>query len=185
MTQLQRLFIAIDFPEEVNRQLLGLCTGIEKAKWIKPGQVHLTLRFIGDAREEQAGLLKLALDEVSHPGFAITLKGVGTFPPEGQRVRPKVLWVGVEDPAPLIECQRKIERAARQAGFEPEERPFHPHVTLARFRKHPGEELRKWLSKHRDFRAGPVRIGAVHLISSTLTPDGAIHTPVQAFPLTE
>lgn len=180
----QRLFIAIDFPEEVNRQLLEMRRGIDKAKWIKPGQVHLTLRFIGDSHDDQAELLKLALAEIKHPAFKIILKGAGTFPPQEKRGRPKVLWVGVQDPRELIEVQRKVEQAAQQAGFTPEDRPFHPHVTLARFPRHPGQELNDWLNKHQEIQIGPINVTELHLINSTLTPNGAIHSVVESFALT-
>jgi 2'-5' RNA ligase len=178
-----RLFIAIDFPDEINQQLIALCRGIDKAKWIKPGQVHLTMRVIGDSFDDQTELLKLALREIEQPAFEITLQGVGTFPPPDKRGRPKVLWVGIKEGSPLLEYQQKIEQAVQNAGYKPEERPFHPHVTLARFRKHPGKELEEWLQKHKEFQAGPIQVNELHLISSKLTPDGAIHKAIESFPL--
>ncbi|MCA8913318.1 MAG: RNA 2',3'-cyclic phosphodiesterase [Planctomycetes bacterium] len=179
-----RLFVAIDFPEEVNRQLIGLCKGIQKAKWIKPGQIHLTLKFVGEATDDQAELLKLALEEINVPAFDLKLKGTGTFPPPEEHHRPRVLWAAVEAGPELYELQKKTDHATQQAGIKTNQEHFTAHVTLARFRQAPGADLKTWQTRHQNFETQLLRVNEFHLIESTLTPDGAIHAPVQSFPLT-
>jgi 2'-5' RNA ligase len=179
-----RLFVAIDFPEGINEQLRGLCKGIQKAKWIKPGQIHLTLKFAGEVTDDQAELLKLALEEIKSPSFELKLKGTGTFPPPEQHRRPRVLWAAVEAGKELYELQKKIDQATQQAGIKTKQEAFTAHVTLARFRHAPGPDLNKWQQKHQTLETQSIRVTEFHLISSTLTPDGANHETVQAYPLT-
>lgn len=176
-----RLFVAIDFPDEVNRQLIGLCKGINKAKWIKPGQIHLTLRFIGEVTDEQAELLKLALREVRAQAFDLQLKGIGTFPQGGRR--PRILWVDVKAGRELLELAEKVDQAAKAAGLVLKEEDFTAHVTLARFRYPPGAELAAWQKKQAGFESPVLRIREFHLVESELTPDGAIHTVAESFRL--
>ena len=178
-----RLFVAIGLPQEIRQKLLDLHTGIEKARWIKPGQIHLTLRFIGDSFSDQTELLKLALSEIRQPEFEFSLRGVSTFPSPGRRGRAKVLMVEIEDGSPLFECQAEVEQAVQAAGFRPEQKGYHPHITLARFAKAPGADLRRWLKKRADFSAGPIAVKELQLIRSELRPDGAIHTVLESFAL--
>ncbi len=71
-------------------------------------------------------------DDLTEPPFSLRLTGLGAFPRPGAAT---VLWVGVEDATGAVErLAAQCEQAARDVGFEPEERPFHPHVTLARIR---------------------------------------------------
>ncbi|MCB9931905.1 MAG: RNA 2',3'-cyclic phosphodiesterase [Planctomycetes bacterium] len=177
-----RLFVAIDFPEAVNQQLIGLCKDISKAKWIKPGQIHLTLRFIGEVTDEQAELLKLALREVRAKAFDLQLKGTGTFPQEADR-RPRVLWANVEAGPELRELAGKVDEAARAAGQVLKNEDFIAHVTLARFRYPPGPELRRWQKRYADFESQVIRVSHFHLNESRLNPDGAIHTIIESFRL--
>jgi RNA 2',3'-cyclic 3'-phosphodiesterase len=180
----KRLFVAIDFPEEVNRQLIAICNGIESAKWIKPGQIHLTLRFIGEVSDEQAGLIKPALAQISAPGFTLQLKGVGTFPPADSNRWPRVLWVGLAPCPELTTLQARIEVTLQALGIPKDKHNFNAHVTLARFRKPPGKDLDKWLTRHQGIELEELSITQFHLIESRLTPNGAQHRVEQAFPLT-
>lgn len=177
-----RLFVAIDFPEAVNQQLIGLCKGINKAKWIKPGQIHLTLRFIGEVTDEQAELLKLALRELRAKAFDLQLKGTGTFPQQEGR-RPRILWADVQAGPELAELASKVDQAATAAGLVLKEEDFTPHVTLARFRYPPGPELKAWQKRHGGFESPVLRISEFHLVESQLTPDGAIHRVAESYPL--
>lgn len=177
-----RLFVAIDFPEAVNQQLIGLCKGINKAKWIKPGQIHLTLRFIGEVSDEQAELLKLALREVRASSFNLRLKGTGTFPQEEGR-RPRILWADVQTGPELAELAEKVDQAAKAAGLLLKEEDFTPHVTLARFRYPPGADLGAWQKKQASFESPMLRISEFRLVESQLTPDGAIHSVAESYPL--
>lgn len=87
------------------------------------------------------------------------------------------MWIGVGKAHPhLFQIHKRVQEAALAAGLEPELRPWHPHITLARCRGVSAQSLRKFLQSHADFDAGMVHIDAFHLYSSKLTPAGPIHT---------
>jgi 2'-5' RNA ligase len=135
-------------------------------------QLHLTLRFIGDADETMFQAIKRALSRVKGASFSLTLKEVGHFPPGRQ---PRVLWVGMEESAPLREMQHEVELALIGAGIPPEERRFSPHITIARLRKTPPAKVAALEEREHLFSAGPFPVEEFYLYSSVLTCDGAIH----------
>jgi 2'-5' RNA ligase len=126
-----RLFVAIPLPEPVKTQLALLQSGLQGARWIAPGNIHLTLRFIGEVSNDIAADIDLALADVSAPGFALQLDGIGNF---GRGKRPHALWVGVAPSTPLTHLQAKVESALVRAGLDAETRKFSPHITIARLR---------------------------------------------------
>ena len=101
---------------------------------MRPEGIHLTLRFLGDTSPTQVETLRprLAAAAALCPPAEARVAGLGTFPERGS---PRVLWLGLEVPPPLLDLQRACERAARAAGFEREERPFRAHLTLGRWRE--------------------------------------------------
>src|SRR6266568_527239 len=131
---LHRLFVAIDLPDDVRRELDQLREPLPGAHWVPVEQLHLTLRFIGEVDDATLLAVKEGLAGVSGAPFPLAVQGVGHFPP-GKH--PRVLWVGL-DAGPLLgELQRDIETAVQAAGLPAEERPFSPHITLARLRETP------------------------------------------------
>jgi 2'-5' RNA ligase len=133
-----RLFLALEVPEavrrEVARRMAGLRERLPRARWVDPEILHLTLLFFGAVDDAEVPGLAAALGGAfaGHPPLELRLAGGGTFPPR----RPaRVAWVGMETPAPddLAALQADATAAAvASIEFVPEERPFHPHVTLAR-----------------------------------------------------
>ena len=130
----KRLFVAIDPPEEIREQLAGICCGLPDARWTPPHQLHLTLCFIGEVSGAAFLDIREALEEISTPPFTLRLQGVGFFPPRGQ---PRVVWAGIEKNESLLVLQRKITTRLFALGFEPENRKFFPHITLARLQQTP------------------------------------------------
>lgn len=131
-----RLFVAFELPDEVRaamrRRLGRLRSLLPQARWVDPDQAHLTLVFLGHHPEERLPPLADALRDVfgRYPALAMRLHGGGTFP-QGRPAR--VAWVGVRGPSELQPLQRDVTDAAAEAlAWEPEKRPFHPHVTLTR-----------------------------------------------------
>ncbi len=167
-----RLFVAIDFPDAVNRRLAGLCGGVPGARWLPPEQLHLTLRFIGEVEGDAFADIAEALSAIRAAPFTVRLAGVGHFPPRGQ---PRVLWAGVEDGAALADLNRQIESHLRGLGLEPDRRNFAPHVTLARLKQVKLGRVRDFLADHGDFTTESVAIDEFHLYSSTLGARGAVH----------
>ncbi len=168
-----RLFIALDLPDPVKDALGTLSSGIPGAKWVKRDQMHLTLRFIGEADEARFAAIKAALASVQAEPFQIRLKGVGQFPAKG---KPRVVWAGVQAPPILTQLQRQIETTLLRQGLAPEEKPFSAHITLARFKlPPPAEPTRAFFARHANFQTDTIPVEAFILYSSILAPQGATY----------
>ncbi len=175
-----RLFVAISLPEDVRMRLSGLANGLPGARWVKPENLHLTLRFLGELDNAAAADVDDALAGIRSPGFDLTLDGLGHFG-EGRKLR--ALWVGVDANPELMRLQEKIEQALIRAGLPAENRKFRPHVTLARFKSNPGVRLRDYLAEHSLVRAGPLAVESFELYSSFRSAEGAIHQVEASYPL--
>jgi len=176
-----RLFVAIDFPEDIRQQLARLCYGLPGARWVEENQLHLTLRFIGEVDGAMFREIKEALADIRRQRFRLALKGVGHFPP---RKNPRVLWVGVEKNDSLVLLRNKIESTLVRLGLPGEERKFSPHVTLARFKDQtPLGRLTTYMAGNNLFSTMPFAVNYFHLYSSHLTPKGAQHTREASYPL--
>jgi len=174
-----RLFVGIEFPPELKLRLSLLQSGIAGAKWVDPGNFHLTLRFIGEVDEGTAADVDEALLRLKARPFSVQLSGVGVF--GGDKLR--TLWVGVEREAALSTLQGKIEQALIRAGLPPEPRKFSPHVTLARLRDPRRHELQDYLAAHAQFRAEPLRVERFSLIASYPTKAGSVYEDQADYPL--
>jgi 2'-5' RNA ligase len=175
-----RLFVALTLPETVRHRLTGLANGLPGARWVKPENLHLTLRFLGEVNNLTAADVDDALAKIHSPGFDLGLNGIGHFG-EGRKLR--ALWVGVEATTELMRLQEKIEQALIRAGLPPEPRKFKPHITLARFKSHPGGRLQTYLAEHNLLRAGPIAMESFELYSSFTSADGAIYRVEASYPL--
>jgi 2'-5' RNA ligase len=143
-------------------------------RWLDREQIHLTLAFLGNVESAKEEVLREKLTAIEFGGFFLPLNGLGTFPAKGH---PKILWLGVGRGHPhLFQLHKKITDAALGAGLEPDLRPWHPHITLARSQGVSAAALRPFLRREgeRDFGLVPVR--QFHLKSSLLMPSGSIHT---------
>src|ERR1700740_2442484 len=138
-----RLFVGIGFPPELKLRLSLLCSGIPGAKWVDPGNFHLTLRFIGEIGDDIAADIDDPLRRLGPRRFTLQIAGRGVF---GGGDKPRSLWAGVERTPELVGLRDKIEQALIRAGLPPEPRKFAPHVTLARLHNAPVEKLRDFLA---------------------------------------
>ncbi len=182
-----RSFIAIDLSSPVRESLAKLQTELKKCgadvRWVKPENIHLTLKFLGNIGEQTIdGIVKMV--ERCCKGlniFDIEVSGVGVFP----HVRaPRVLWAGISGDGALEELQRKIEDGAASLGFERENRRFAPHLTLGRFRSSAGKRtLTDKIEQYKDNKFGPVTVDSVMIMRSDLGPGGAKYTKVAVVPL--
>lgn len=175
-----RAFVALDLDPALREALRQLRERLRPAlagiRLVRDDGVHLTLRFLGASRRDQlAGLgTRLLAAAGACPPFEARVLRIGTFPERGS---PRVLFVGVELPPAALELQRACERAARDAGFAGEERPFRPHLTLGRFRdRAPRPELP-------EADLGLTRLDTLVLYRSLTAPGGAVYTPLARFPL--
>ena len=170
----KRLFVAIDLPESTKQFLVDLDPKIRGVHWTEATQMHLTLGFFGDVSEDVDLALREKLSAIEFGAFFLPITGVGAFPSKGP---PKIIWIGVGRGHPhLFQVHKRVQEAALAAGIEPELRPWHPHITLARCRDVAPQSIRKFLQSNVDLDTGIIRVEAFHLYSSKLTPAGPINT---------
>jgi 2'-5' RNA ligase len=170
----KRLFVAIDLPDSTRQLLADLDPHTRGVRWTEPDQMHLTLGFFGDVPEDAELIFGERLSAVEFGAFFLPVNGVGSFSSRGA---PKIIWIGVGKAHPhLFQIHKRVQEAALAAGIEPELRPWHPHITIARCRDVSAQSLRKFLRSNAEFDAGLIRVDAFYLYSSQLTPAGPIHT---------
>ena len=174
-----RLFVGIEFPPELKLQLSMLETVIPGARWVDPGNFHLTLRFIGEVDEGVAADIDEALLRLRARRFTLQLAGTGVF----GGGKPRALWVGVDRHPELVALRDRIEKALIRIGLEPEQRKFAPHVTLARLREPVLDKLGEFLAANAQFRAAPLPVEHFSLIASFPTKAGSIYEDQADYPL--
>src|SRR5512133_4052691 len=129
---IMRLFIAIELPADLKMTLGQLRVEIQGARWVPAEQIHLTLAFLGEVAETDVEWLTRALAGIQTNEFRLCFSGTGCFP---TRHRPRVLWIGLEPHARLQELAGKVRETVIACGIAQEERPFSPHITLARLKQ--------------------------------------------------
>ena len=170
----KRLFVAIDLTESIKHFLVDLDPNIRGVRWTAPEQMHLTLGFFGSVPEDVDLALREKLSVIQFGAFFLPIAGVGTFPPKGL---PDIIWIGVGRGHPhLFQLHKRVSDAAIAVGLEPDLRPWHPHITLARCRNVPSHLVRRFVKSNVDLDAGMVRVESFHLYSSQLQPKGPVHT---------
>jgi len=183
-TEQIRSFIAIELPPEVRQALSRfqekLKAGGRNVKWVAPGNMHLTLQFLGNIDAKSTDRIISAIEQGAggvHP-FRIDISGTGVFP-DSRRVR--VVWVGLAGELEnLSRLQKNIGEKLAPLGFPPENRPFTPHLTLGRVRDDCRPEERASLGQliERTAFSGKytVDVKSVNLMKSQLTREGPIYT---------
>ena len=189
---LLRAFIAIELPQHIRDAIekqtarLRQALGNDLVRWVPAQNMHLTLKFLGDIAASHVDFLKqmLAREAESHSQFDLQIGGLGSYPTSR---RPRVLWVGLHALAELASLQKSIEAAARRLGYEPDEHPFSPHLTVGRVRQSasPADlpKVRAAMDNIQLGGIGTARVDSVHLIKSDLQPSGSIYTKLFSAPL--
>jgi 2'-5' RNA ligase len=180
-----RSFVAIELTDEAKKALARLRRELERdehrfIKWVDPGGIHLTLKFLGNIPSKRVTEITEAMKEAAQgiSPFRLEIAGLGAFPSLKQA---RVLWVGVGGQLDkLSTLQQEIDSALAALGFGREERPFVPHLTLARVREATSPTDRRRFSDLVGSTAFegryPIEVEAVRLMRSQLTPAGAIYT---------
>ena len=157
-----RLFTGIEIPDHVRDALSRLRQPLPGARWIEPENYHLTLRFAGDIDNRIATEFTHALADIENQAFELRFSGTGTFGGKD----PRSLWARVEPSPELDALMRAHERAARNAGLQPDTRKYRPHVTIARLRSTNVEAVARYLQRHGGFRTEPFLVSRFALFSS-------------------
>jgi 2'-5' RNA ligase len=162
-----RCFVAVELEEAIKRQLLALQEKLAdipaKVRWVTREQMHITVKFLGDTREETVTPLAEALAEAvaGYPPFEVEVAGTGCFPPSG--------WLG--------RLASDVDGAAARLGFAREGRSFRAHLTLGRVRwSEAPAAARGRVAAYGDFRGGRQSVAGISLMRSDLRPSGAVYT---------
>jgi len=152
--------------------------------WVKPENIHLTLKFLGEVDEDRIPSIKGVVREglQGERSLFLSLDGLGVFP---NPRAPRVIWVGIEGEGERLKrLQEKLESAMEEEGFPREARSFSPHVTLGRVRSRGGAlglmDLIHGLGR---VQLGSYSARSIELMRSQLQPAGAIYSIMEAFPL--
>lgn len=176
-----RTFIAVELPREIQDKLGQLQTDFKASmpdvRWTKHGNIHLTLKFLGDVPLSKIDKIGEALREVAvrFSSFTMSLAGIGAFP---NSRKPRIVWVGVKKGADeLTEIARAIESSMKRLGFSMEKRSFSPHLTVGRIRqlKNPAA-MTEALDKSAVGELGEFTVERISLIKSQLDSAGSIYT---------
>ncbi|MEE9614273.1 MAG: RNA 2',3'-cyclic phosphodiesterase [Thermodesulfobacteriota bacterium] len=195
-----RTFVAIELPADIKKALKTLQEELQSAgrksdavSWGKPGNIHLTLKFLGEVESSGIEEIGSVLEEAGKGAkpFTLTLGGaggaggVGAFP---SLKNPRVIWVGIGECEELRRLRENIEEGLERIGFEKEGRPFHPHLTLGRVRK--GKRARLPKEAGGTGEAGGAggagktfTVDSFTLFRSELGPGGAKHHPIKEITL--
>ena len=182
-----RLFVALELPAAVRENLAALLESLRavspQTRWVRPENLHVTLKFMGEVPETKLAATRSALAGVrSDQLTTVDFRGLGFFPNEKH---PRVFWAGIEASPNLKTLAADIERAMEKLGIPREQRPFSPHLTLARFEP-PGlpDKLRFAIQENAAREFGSLRTNQYHLIESKLKPSGAEYTTLESFAFT-
>lgn len=183
-----RCFVAIELSDEIRRQLGAIQrkhASLGRAvRWVKPEQIHLTLKFLGEIPEADVpGACEIVRAVAAgHAPVEFSVGGAGCFPPGGSA---RVLWVGLDEPTGALGRLRDaFEEAFEALGVARERRAFSPHLTLARVNdSRASAAVRDIARGEAGFSAGRQRAGEVVLFQSILAQSGATYVPLARAPL--
>ncbi len=193
-----RIFIGIDLDPEVRERISRFLEGVQgfapEARWVRPESLHITLKFIGEQTPERVEAIAERLRRVEGGGFEIRGGGFGFFP---TAKAPRVFWIGIHAGPQLAELAESVDVATAELGIPREDRPYSPHLTLARaggrsgspkWRKGDGPNsafavLEKRLAAMGELDFGTMTAHEFILYQSQLSPKGSKYTELQRFPL--
>lgn len=186
-----RIFIATDISEQIRegirelQQKLRTESDTQKrdAKWVNPDNIHLTLKFLGEQKEQQVPEICKLTEQAAadKPSFELGIESVGYF----GRKSARVLWVGIsQGHDKLAELQKNIEQKLTEAGWPEEKRSFTGHLTLCRIKNtKTGIKLAELTENHKDYKLGNLTVDSISVYQSTLTPNGPIYSTLANYKL--
>jgi len=181
MSDTLRTFIAIELPEKIVSAISKVQEGIRsygfKIRWVRPENIHLTLKFLGNIKEDDTKKVGNTIFESvkGYKPISLKAKGIGVFP--GIK-KPRVIWTGISDQLNLLtELQKTLDEKLEEIGFPKEKRPFRGHLTLGRAKaKIDPKRLSDALKEFAKFESESFSADRVILYKSELRPKGAVYT---------
>lgn len=185
MKQVIRAFIAIEIPSATQHKLAEIVQTLKKeipsgaVRWVNAENMHLTLKFLGDVSIANVSLVEdiISAEAIQIQPFTMSIGELGAFP---NPKRARVLWVKVVAPQELNVLQRAIESQLVHLGYNAEERPFTPHLTLGRVNRNVTtndlNQIAQVLQQHPVGFIDVVQVNSINLYQSELKPGGAIYT---------
>ncbi|MHC4478817.1 MAG: RNA 2',3'-cyclic phosphodiesterase [Planctomycetota bacterium] len=179
-----RVFVAIDIDEQIRKALGDLQLELQDkvdirrsdVKWVNPNNIHLTLKFLGEIKDQQVVEVCNAVKDAAgrHESFELAVRSVGCFGGRSARV----LWVGTgAEKNELLILQEDIEQELAAAGWPKEARRFTGHLTLCRIRNSKaGVKLAQLSEAYKDIELGAISADSVTVYQSQLRPTGPIYT---------
>ncbi|MBR6412905.1 MAG: RNA 2',3'-cyclic phosphodiesterase [Alphaproteobacteria bacterium] len=178
-----RLFVGIDLPENVKKELQSLQKGLPAALWRPDKKMHLTLRFIGNLEEPVAEEVLKELRYIRFPAFHFALKGIGYFERGGI---PHHIWAGVDKDKALRELQQKIDSAVKKAGAgQADKFKFVPHVTLGKLFGATRQDVFEYIGRNNLFHTPEFEATSFILYQSIAREngEGKYYKEIEEFPL--
>ena|ERR1051325_6903743 len=181
-----RTFVAIEVPQEIRERMRELLLSLQRSaldlRWSRPEGLHITVKFLGEVSAEQLEAVKSNLQMVAAPApFSIDIRGAGFFPNERA---PQVLWLGIQAGPELGELAAAVENQLLPIGFKKEDRPFAPHLTLARTKSSSQlSGLRELLRTREPLEMGSFTAREFFLYESQMSRGGSIYHKIARFPL--
>jgi len=179
-----RVFIAVDLNEDQKDELCSMQKELKKefnsVKWVEPANLHVTLKFIGEAEEEELDLFSSLVKKAvkGFTPFEVSLKKLGFFPHPG---KPRIIWVGVDQGGEeLKSIWKEVEINFQEKGYPFSDKPFNPHVTIGRIRRVQKKlPVQKIINEYRDISLSTkATVNNVTIYRSDLRSHGAVYTPL-------
>lgn len=176
-----RAFISVDLAriQEVEGLIASLKAADPTLKVVDPGQIHITLKFLGETPESKVPALVEAMNGAAQgiEPFMVSLKGVGAFPSKN---RMRVIWVGMNDTLPMGTIATRLDESLAEQGFERERRPFAPHLTVARAKvESSNPTVRQIIDNSNQDDFGSVFVDRIRLKKSVLTRCGPQYSTIE------
>ena len=175
-----RTFIAFDTPAEIKMEMASLQSQLKKSdadvRWESAEKFHATIKFLGNVEEAllQGIITKIQGICAQHRSFQVVFRNVGGFP---NVKSPRVLWIGCENPdGRLLPLKNALDSGLLPEGFEVEDRPFHPHVTLGRVKSLRGKNDLTPMLEKLTLEPRVATVAEIIVMKSTLKPQGAVYT---------
>ena len=185
MSQKIRAFIAFELPADVLSALKEIQQHLDnyrfRVKWLRPENIHLTLKFLGETESDRINVITDSIFEAAsgYDPLVLAAKGLGVFP--GIK-RPRVIWSGLVGQIELLrDLQQKLDDRLAEAGFSREKRPFRGHLTLGRFKGRVSlGEISQALQEFNHFETTAFSASHLVLFQSELRPEGAVYTKLKS-----